>query len=63
MPTSTAWSEPGSSDWPFGAERLDQLLLEEGPLGARSLEVRERWQGLCPVAPGNPFMAYQPLAG
>ncbi len=48
---------------PFGEERLDQLLLAEarGLLGAQRLEVRERWHGVYPTAPGDPFLVEVPL--
>jgi hypothetical protein len=32
-------------------------------LGVPRLEVRERWHGVYPVAPGEPFMVSAPLPG
>jgi FAD dependent oxidoreductase TIGR03364 len=56
------YGEPAS---PFGVERLDQLLLSEarGLLGVPRLEVRERWHGVYPSAPGSPFLVAAPLPG
>jgi FAD dependent oxidoreductase TIGR03364 len=56
------YGEPVS---PFGREDLDRLVLAEacGLLGVPRLEVRERWHGVYPVAPGNPFLVSHPLPG
>jgi len=50
---------------PFRKERLDHLMLAEAErlLGVDRLEVRERWQGVYPSAPGDPFMVTDPLPG
>lgn len=50
---------------PFGEERLDELVLAEAGrlLGVERLEVKQRWQGVYPSAPGGPFLIGQPLAG
>ena len=50
---------------PFRDERLDRLVLTEAArlLGVEHLEVRERWQGVYPSAPGDPFMVAEPLPG
>jgi FAD dependent oxidoreductase TIGR03364 len=50
---------------PFGDERLDELVLAEGRrlLGARRLRVRQRWHGIYPSAPGDPFLVAHPLPG
>ncbi len=50
---------------PFACEWLDRLVLTEARrlLGADCLDVRERWQGTYPYAPGDPFMVTDPLPG
>jgi glycine/D-amino acid oxidase-like deaminating enzyme len=50
---------------PFRDERLDELVLGEAAtlLGVERLEVRQRWQGVYPVAPGDPFLISAPLPG
>lgn len=50
---------------PFACEWLDRLILAEACrlLGADCLDVRERWQGMYPFAPGDPFMVTEPLPG
>jgi FAD dependent oxidoreductase TIGR03364 len=50
---------------PFADEQLDRLVLEEARrlLGVQRLEVRERWHGVYPYAPGEPFMITAPLPG
>jgi FAD dependent oxidoreductase TIGR03364 len=50
---------------PFRDERLDQLVLGEAErlLGVERLVVRERWQGVYPTAPGDPFMIEAPMPG
>jgi len=50
---------------PFGDERLDRLVLTEAArlLGVERLDVRERWQGVYPSAPGDPFMVAERLPG
>lgn len=50
---------------PFRQERLDRLLLAEARhlLGVEQLDVRERWQGVYPSAPGDPFMVTEPVPG
>jgi glycine/D-amino acid oxidase-like deaminating enzyme len=50
---------------PFREERLDELVLVEACrlLGVARLEVRQRWQGVYPVAPGDPFLVDEPLPG
>ena len=50
---------------PFRHEVLDELVLAEAKrlLGVERLEVRERWQGVYPSAPGDPFMVTEPLPG
>ena len=57
--------EYGEPISPFGDERLDQLLLSEarGLLGVARLEVRQRWHGVYPSAPGSPFLVEAPLPG
>jgi hypothetical protein len=57
--------EYGMTVSPFGDEQLDRLLLTEAHelLGAPRLEVRERWQGVYPYAPGDPFLVTAPLPG
>lgn len=55
----------GDTVSPFRDERLDRLLLEEASrlLGAHSLEVRERWLGVYPAAPGHPFLVDERAPG
>jgi len=50
---------------PFTSCELDELVLAEARqlLGVCHLEVRERWQGVYPYAPGHPFMITAPLPG
>jgi FAD dependent oxidoreductase TIGR03364 len=50
---------------PFSEERLDRLVLEEAGrfLGVARLEVRERWHGVYPSAPGDPFLVADPMPG
>ena len=50
---------------PFHDERLDDLVLAEARrlLGIDRLEIRERWHGVYPVAPGDPFLVEEPMAG
>jgi D-hydroxyproline dehydrogenase subunit beta len=57
--------EYGDTVAPFRDERLDELVLGETRrlLGVDRLEVRERWQGVYPVAPGDPFLVTNPLPG
>jgi D-hydroxyproline dehydrogenase subunit beta len=57
--------EYGASVSPFGEERLDELVLAEGRrlLGVSRLEVRQRWHGVYPSAPGDPFLVVQPRPG
>ncbi len=57
--------EYGDTVSPFGDERLDELVLAEARrlLGAERLEVRERWHGIYPSAPGHPFLIAEPLPG
>jgi D-hydroxyproline dehydrogenase subunit beta len=57
--------EYGDPVSPFGDERLDALVLGEASrlLGADRLEVRERWHGVYPWAPGEPFAIEQPAPG
>jgi FAD dependent oxidoreductase TIGR03364 len=57
--------EYGDTVSPFGEERLDELVLAEARLllGAERLEVRQRWHGVYPWAPGEPFAIEQPLPG
>jgi len=57
--------EYGDTVSPFGAEQLDELVLGEARalLGADRLEVRERWHGCYPTAPGDPFLISAPLDG
>jgi len=53
----------GDTVSPFRDERLDRLVLGEATalLGLERLEVRERWQGVYPSAPGDPFLVTEPL--
>jgi FAD dependent oxidoreductase TIGR03364 len=55
----------GDTHSPFGCEWLDRLVLAEARrlLGADSLDVRERWQGTYPYAPGDPFIVADPRPG
>ena len=55
----------GETHDPFRHERLDALLLREAStlLGVAALEVRERWLGAYPTAPGDPFLIECPLPG
>jgi FAD dependent oxidoreductase TIGR03364 len=55
----------GDTHAPFACDWLDRLVLAEARrlLGADSLDVRERWQGIYPYAPGDPFMVTDPLPG
>lgn len=57
--------EYGDTVSPFGEERLDELVLGEARrlLGSDQLEVRERWHGTYPTAPGDPFLVAAPLDG
>jgi FAD dependent oxidoreductase TIGR03364 len=57
--------EYGDTVSPFADERLDELVLAEARrlLGAERLEVKERWHGVYPSAPGEPFAVEQPLPG
>jgi FAD dependent oxidoreductase TIGR03364 len=50
---------------PFRDERLDELLLAEARrlLGADAIEVRERWIGVYPSAPGRDFVETAPFEG
>jgi len=50
---------------PFADEDLDELVLREAAalLGAGWLEVRERWVGIYPFAPGENFLVAQPVPG
>jgi FAD dependent oxidoreductase TIGR03364 len=55
----------GATPSPFLEERVCELLLEEAArlLGSDHLEVRQRWQGIYPVAPGEPFLVQERLEG
>jgi FAD dependent oxidoreductase TIGR03364 len=55
----------GATPSPFLEERVCELLLGEATrlLGSDRLEVRERWQGIYPVAPGEPFLVQERLDG
>jgi len=55
----------GDTPSPFGEERLDQLVLAEARrlLGVQRLDVRERWHGVYPTAPGDPFSVSAPMPG
>jgi glycine/D-amino acid oxidase-like deaminating enzyme len=57
--------EYGETVSPFAEERVDELLLREAArlLGASRLQVRQRWQGVYPTAPGDPFLVADPLPG
>jgi D-hydroxyproline dehydrogenase subunit beta len=57
--------EYGATVSPFSDERLDQLVLAQARrlLGAGVLEVVQRWQGVYPSAPGDPFLIERPLPG
>jgi FAD dependent oxidoreductase TIGR03364 len=50
---------------PFGDESLDDLVLAEAAqlLGLRDLRVCERWHGVYPTAPGEPFLVEEPEPG
>jgi D-hydroxyproline dehydrogenase subunit beta len=57
--------EYGDTVSPFSDERLDELVLAEARrlLGAERLEVVQRWHGVYPSAPGDPFLIERPLPG
>lgn len=57
--------EYGETVSPFGDERLDELVLAEARrlLGVPRLEVVQRWHGVYPSAPGEPFLVSRRLAG
>jgi len=57
--------EYGDTVSPFSDEGLDELVLAEARrlLGADHLEVRQRWHGVYPSAPGHPFLIAEPLPG
>lgn len=57
--------EYGETVSPFGDERLDTLVLDEARrlLGTSRLEVRQRWHGVYPTAPGDPFLVARPMPG
>jgi len=57
--------EYGSTVSPFGDERLDELVLAQACrlLGAERLDVVQRWHGVYPSAPGDPFLIERPLPG
>ena len=57
--------EYGDTVSPFSDERLDELVLAEARrlLGTDRLEVRQRWHGVYPSAPGHPFLIAEPLPG
>jgi D-hydroxyproline dehydrogenase subunit beta len=57
--------EYGATVSPFSDERLDELVLAEARalLGAPRLEVVQRWHGIYPSAPGDPFLVERPLPG
>jgi D-hydroxyproline dehydrogenase subunit beta len=50
---------------PFGDESLDRLVLAEAArlLGFDDLRVLERWHGVYPTAPGDPFLIEEPEPG
>ena len=50
---------------PFGDESLDELVVAEARrlLGVRRLRVLERWHGVYPTAPGDPFFVDEPEPG
>ena len=50
---------------PFSDARLDALVLREACrlLGVPRLDVRERWHGVYPSAPGHPFYVSAPADG
>jgi hypothetical protein len=54
--------EYGLAVSPFGDQRLDDLVLAEAAdlLGSERLQVRERWHGVYPSAPGHPFLVASP---
>lgn len=55
----------GDTPSPFGCDWLDRLVLAQARklLGADCLDVRERWQGVYPYAPGDPFLVSHPAPG
>lgn len=55
----------GETPAPFNEESIFELLLREarGLLGAERLEVRQRWHGVYPTAPGDPFLIENPAPG
>lgn len=55
----------GETPAPFNDESVFELLLREacGLLGADRLEVRQRWHGVYPTAPGDPFLIENPAPG
>ena len=55
----------GANPSPFAEERVSELLLGEAArlLGSDRLEVRQRWQGIYPVAPNEPFLVQERLEG
>jgi FAD dependent oxidoreductase TIGR03364 len=57
--------EYGDPVSPFGDERLDELVLDEARrlLGVARLDVRQRWHGVYPWAPGEPFAIERPAPG
>ena len=57
--------EYGDAVSPFSSEVLDELLLADARrlLGVCELTVRERWQGVYPWAPGDPFAVWRPAPG
>ena len=57
--------EYGLTVWPFADEQLNDLVVAEACqlLGVERLAVRERWLGVYPYAPGEPFMITAPLPG
>jgi FAD dependent oxidoreductase TIGR03364 len=57
--------EYGDAVSPFGDEALDELVLTQARrlLGVQHFDVRERWHGTYPTAPGDPFLIEHPLPG
>lgn len=57
--------EYGLTVSPFADEQLDEMVIAEACqlLGVKRLAVRERWLGVYPYAPGEPFMISAPLPG
>ena len=53
----------GDTPDPFRDERLDALVLAEARALLGDVEVRERWIGVYPTAPGDPFLIDCPLPG